>query len=139
MNIAAGIAHALKVDELSVKPTTGSEAQAQLGRMTARLVARYRLTAVPGRTEELIRPGSPRGVSLGYGCRTIRVRTMLGREWTGWHDFQIGDGWQAALDELVDEWLGQPTPHIENQVDPRTDPLTNMALIRRPIRDIPQA
>jgi hypothetical protein len=97
-------------DELAYQPTTGSDAQTQLARMKARLVARYRLSAVAGRPEELVRPGTSRGVSLGYGCKTIRVRLMLGRVWAGSVDFQIHEGWQTKLDELVDEWFGKPIP-----------------------------
>lgn len=93
---------------------TGSMVQEQFGRMKARLVARYRLVAVPGRPEELVStrtPGMPRrGVSLGYGCRTIRVRLMLGREWVHAEDFQIREGWGIPLAELCDEHFGHIAP-----------------------------
>lgn len=125
MDIAAGIASAMKVNDLSHPPTTGADAQRQFARMYARLVAQYRLAAVPGRPEELVRPGTSRGVSLGYGCKTIRVRLMLGREWESTRDFQIKDGWAAPLYEFCDAWFEQPKP-------------TPASVRPRPIRDNPQ-
>ncbi len=90
--------------------STGSEAQAQFGRMMARLVARYGLVAVTGRPEELVLPGTSqgrtRGVSLGYGCRTIRVRLMSGRDWVRTEDFQIEEGWQRDLYAMCDTYFG---------------------------------
>lgn len=97
-------------DEASHLATTGSDVQAQFGRMKARLVARYQLAAVRGRPEELVRPRTSRGVSLGYGCKTIRVRLMVGREWQGSIDFQIKDDWQDRLDALCDGFFGKPRP-----------------------------
>lgn len=91
---------------LHIETTHGLQVERQFARMMARLVARYRLAAVPGRPEELIRPGTSQGVSLGYGCQTIRVRTMEGRDWTGYHDFQINDDWHDALIELCDRHFG---------------------------------
>lgn len=94
-------------------PTTGAEAQRQLARMKARLVARYKLSSVPGRPEELVSPGTSQGVSLGYGCKTIRVRLMVGREWVDAHDFQIGEGWSNDLYTLCDRhfgWLDAKAP-----------------------------
>lgn len=100
----------VNADDNSYPPTSGSDVQSQLARMKARLVARYRLAAVPGRPEELIRPWSSQAVSLGYGCKTIRVRTMVGREWIDHRDFQIREGWQIELDELGDKHFGAPNP-----------------------------
>lgn len=120
------------LDELSHGPTTGSDVQRQFGRMMARLVARYGLTAVSGRPEELIRPRTSRGVSLGYGCKTIRVRRMEGRRWVDWQDYQIKDDWQNNLDDQCDDWFDwyppAPIPH----------PMDSFP-VRRAIRDNPQA
>ena len=113
-------------NDLSVPATTGSDVQRQFARMKARLVARYGLAAVSGRPEELVRPGTSRGVSLGYGSKTIRVRLMDGRDWIERHDFQIKDTWQPTLDAMCDAHFGvhKATP----------------ATIRpRPVRDNPQA
>ena len=79
--------------------TTGADAQRQLARMKARAVARYNLVAVPGRPEELARPGTDKAVSFGYGCKTIRVRPMTGRVWDDDNtvDYQIAEGWSATL------------------------------------------
>ena len=54
--------------------TTGSDVQRQLASMRARLVARYKLVAVSGRPEELEQTSTGKRVSLGYGCKTVRVR-----------------------------------------------------------------
>jgi hypothetical protein len=91
---------------------TGSAAQQQLARMQARMVARYRLVAVPGRPEELVQPGTGLGVSIGYGCKTIRVRGMAGREWAEslTHDFQIAEGWGNTLYALLDHHFGFQSP-----------------------------
>ncbi len=110
-------------DAGTVAPSTGSDAQAQFARMKARLLARYRLSTVPGREEELVRPvtseGPARGVSLGYGCKTIRVRLMAGREWIRTEDFQItahqSDGWKAELDRMCDTYFGYVGPDSMNR------------------------
>lgn len=114
--------------------TSGGEAQAQLARMKARLIARYKLEAVPGRPEELAQPGTDRRVSLGYGCKTIRVRGMVGRNWIDelTHDFQIIEGWSNALYSMLDGHFGygrteadQPKSLIWNH--PNTgEPLTDV-------------
>lgn len=89
---------------------TGSQVQEQFARMMARVVARYKLTVVPGRSEELVRTGTTLGVSFGYGCKTIRVRTMIGRKWVDWVDFQIGEGWSNELYAFLDVHFGPPSP-----------------------------
>lgn len=88
--------------------TSGGMGQQQLARMVARMVARYRLEAVPGRPEELRQPGTNRGVSVGFGCKTIRVRGMIGRDWTdeSTRDFQVAEGWTKDLFALLDPWFG---------------------------------
>lgn len=95
--------------------TTGADMQAQFGRMKARLVARYKLVAVPGRPEELVRPVTSegvarRGVSIGYGCRCVRVRLMAGREWVRSEDFQIeitgNQAWKNRLYSMCDTYFG---------------------------------
>lgn len=94
----------------------GGDAQVQIHQMRNRIAARYRLVAVPGRPEELRQSdGIPSlhpdlRVSLGYGCRTIRVRTQRGHEWLKTVDFQIEDGWAARLYELLDPHFGVVTP-----------------------------
>jgi hypothetical protein len=98
--------------------------------MKARLVARYRLAAVSGRPEELVRPSTSQGVSLGYGCKTIRVRLMQGREWVETHDFQIKDDWQDRLDAMCDEWFGPITPLLK--------PLPLSEAPAGPVRPIPK-
>jgi hypothetical protein len=78
--------------------------------MRARCIARYQLTAVPGRPEELVKPGTQLGISFGYGCKTIRVRTMEGRTWTDHVDFQIGEGWSSEMHAFLDRHFGPPAP-----------------------------
>lgn len=100
----------------SGRASTGAEAQHQFNVMWARLIARYRLREVPGRPEELAQIGSPElGVSLGYGCKTIRVRQMVGRKWVAHVDFQIGTGWGAELYAFLDSHFrfSPPTSPIE--------------------------
>jgi hypothetical protein len=87
--------------------TTGSDVQAQYARMMARLVARYKLAAVPGRPEELIVPGRDRGASMGICGKSIRVRLMHGRQWLRSIDFQIEEGWQKKLYDACDTYFGR--------------------------------
>lgn len=99
---------------------TGGDAQAQFGQMKARLVARYKLVAVPGRPEELISPETEegalsRGVSLGYGCRSIRVRLMAGRDWIRTEDFQIQADWRVRLFEMCDTYFNYVGPDNINR------------------------
>lgn len=89
--------------------------QRQMALMKARAIARYKLTAVPGRPEELIRPegdGLSVGVSFGYGCRSIRVRKMHGRTWTDHLDFQIEEGWTPVLCHFLDAHFGFVQPQV---------------------------
>jgi hypothetical protein len=104
--------------------TSGGDAQNQLARMKARAVARYNLEAIPGRPEELRQPGTDKGVSFGYGCKTIRVRAMTGRNWLDHltHDFQVSEGWGNVLYALLDGHFGfkpAPTPAV---IDRRKEP-----------------
>lgn len=93
----------IAIESTRLATSTGSQVQEQMARMKARLVARYKLAAVPGRAEELVSIELPqRGVSLGYGCKTIRVRAMVGRDWVDHADFQIGEGWGSDLYALLD-------------------------------------
>lgn len=70
--------------------TTGAQAQRQLALYRARVIARYRLRARVGKPDEFEMIADPsRGVSLAYGCRTVRVRLMDGRRWTEVRDFQV--------------------------------------------------
>lgn len=121
---------------LAVRPTTGADAYRQMSVMRARLIARYKLVEVPGRPEELRNAGRVLGVSLGYGCKTIRVRAMLGREWIDelTHDFQIREGWGADLYALLDRHFGFVSPMV---VTPK--PIRDELPFARPIRDNPQA
>jgi hypothetical protein len=93
-------------EQTSAQGAVDVSPQRQMARMRAWIVAYYKLTAVPGRPEELVLPGTDLGVSLGYGCRTIRVRTMKGRTWSDWHDYQLGPGWLGEL-------AGQLTRHFK--------------------------
>lgn len=82
--------------------------QSQLARMKARVTARYKLAAVPGRPEELRQPGTDKGVSFGYGCKTVRVRAMVGRVWLDdlTHDYQLVEGWGNDLYRQLDQHFG---------------------------------
>lgn len=87
---------------------TGSDVQRMVAAIRARLVARYRLVAVPGRSEELEDPRNGKRVSLGYGSRTIRIRRQQGRMWLDCRDLQIrvDSGWHAEVFAYLD-------PHFE--------------------------
>lgn len=107
---------------VSVEPlegTTGSDVQRQFARMQARLAARYRLSAVQGRPEELVSPepteGARRGISMGYGAKTIRVRLMAGREWIRTEDFQIADGWEDRLYSMCDTYFDYAGPDTKSR------------------------
>lgn len=90
--------------ETATPTTTGADVERQMAGMRAFIVERYKLTTVPGRPEEHI--GScGHGVSLGYGCKTIRVRAMINREWIDQltADFQIDPLWRAIpLTSMLD-------------------------------------
>jgi len=95
--------------------STGNDVQRQMTTMRIRCVARYKLTAVPGRAEELVSIQQKHlGISFGYGCKTIRVRTMVGRTWTDRVDFQIKEGWGAELYAFLDRHFGPPQPTPES-------------------------
>lgn len=90
-----------------------STPQEQVGRLMARLVARYRLAAVPGRPEELVLPGTHQAVSVGYGCRTIRVRQMVGRVWVDHVDLQLNSVAELGpVYALLDGHFGYDQPGI---------------------------
>lgn len=108
---------------------TGSDVQRQMASLKARLIARYKLHAVPGRPEELeanrpvlnepivmgkpIVVGDPgKVVSLGYGCRTIRIRKHDGRKWSATKDIQVREGWHAEVYAYLDEYFGFVSPSI---------------------------
>ena len=118
--------------------TTGSDVQRQLASMRARLVARYKLVAVSGRPEELEQTSTGKRVSLGYGCKTVRVRKQQGRTWIDRIDLQIAEGWHAEVYAFLDEHFGwnndrdaaslPPTRHREHSIDvthngPDTNPI----------------
>lgn len=104
-------AEALEIEAHGSHPaTTGSDAQKQMALMRARLVARYRLTAVRGRDEELQLPGTDKRVSLGYGSKTIRVRRQTGTHWDEHIDFQIDEGWSNELYAFLDPHFGFVSP-----------------------------
>ena len=66
-------------------------------------------------TEELVSIQQKHlGISFGYGCKTIRVRTMVGRTWTDRVDFQIKEGWGAELYAFLDRHFGPPQPTPES-------------------------
>lgn len=102
---------------------TGSDAYRQMSQIRANLIARYRLHVVPGRREELeanrpILNGQPvmgkpivvgdpgKVVSLGYGCRTIRIRKHDGRRWIDTLDVQIDGTWPDKVHGFLDEYFG---------------------------------
>lgn len=118
---------------------TGPDVQRHMASLKVRLIARYRLHTVPGRPEELvqaIRPemahlpadatGKPtnttvqwvpegRTVSLGYGCKTIRIRKHGGpnnRNWVDVLDIHVRDGWHAEVYAYLDEFFGFVSPAI---------------------------
>lgn len=125
---------------------TGSQIQRQMATMKARLIARYRLTATPGRPEELVqsRPilngpiemgkpvmvGEPgHTVSLGYGCGTVRVRKHGGegdRVWIDTRDVLIREGWHAEVYEFLDQFFGYVDPKQlyvpKNEISDRFSP-----------------
>lgn len=89
---------------------TGSDAQRIMATIRARLVARYKLVAVPGRPEELACTLSGRRVSLGYGCKSIRIRRQDGSTWLGHIDIQIRDGWHGEVYQYLDSHFGWVPP-----------------------------
>jgi hypothetical protein len=106
----------------SIEPlplTTGSNVQRQMGSMRARLVARYKLVAVPGRPEELEQTRTGKRVSLGYGCKTVRVRKQAGREWLDRIDLQIAEGWHAEVYAFLDAHFEYRIPTLPTMEDQR--------------------
>lgn len=90
---------------------TGADAERQMASMRSHLIRRYRLTTVPGRPEELVKAGTDQGVSLGYGCKTIRVRPMIDRSWQeNRHDYQLGPDWSNDMNRQLDRHFGFISP-----------------------------
>ena len=63
------------------------------------LTGAYGLRPLPGKPEEFKLPGTTHGVSIGYGCGTVRVRLMDGRQWLANFDRPVG---VLGLDELAE-------------------------------------
>lgn len=101
------------IDGGKIAPT-GGEAQRQMARFRSRIVARYKLVAVPGRPEELRQPTTDLRVSLGYACKTIRVRTQQGRTWLDWRDYRIAEGQYKALYDQLDPHFGFLESHMSS-------------------------
>lgn len=86
----------------------GSSTQRQIATLKARITARYKLAAVPGRPDELRQPMTGRVVSIGYGCGTIRLRKHGGprnRTWVEILDIQPNDGWHAEVYSFLDAFF----------------------------------
>lgn len=110
-NAADDAVKALEIEAHGSRPaTTGSDVQRQMAMMRARLIARYKLVAVPDRAEELRMPHTDRRVSLGYATKTIRVRRQTGTHWDDHIDFQIGEGWSNELYASLDSHFGFISP-----------------------------
>lgn len=92
---------------------TGSDAHRAMSTLYARLVARYRLSAPPGRQEELTQARTGKTISLGYGCKTIRIRKHggpTGRTWVDYLDIPIGVGWLGDVYAYLDQFMGFASP-----------------------------
>jgi hypothetical protein len=100
----------LYADDTQLPQPTGSDVQRVMAAIHLRLVARYKLTAVPGRPEELACTLTGRRVSLGYGCKSIRVRKQDGSKWLDRIDIQVRDGWHGEVYAFLDPWFGFVSP-----------------------------
>lgn len=99
---------------------TGSSVQRQMATLKARLIARYKLEAIPGRPDELLwripaaalpEDDPTRTISIGYGCGTIRIRrhgVSRPRTWEDWIDVQPNDGWHGVVFSYLDQFLSDP-------------------------------
>lgn len=96
-------------DDSQLPQPTGSDAQRTIASIHARLVARYRLSAVPGRPEELA-DQNDRRVSLAYASRSIRIRKQQGRTWLDHIDLVINEGWHAEVYRFLDGHFGFVSP-----------------------------
>lgn len=78
--------------------------------LKARAIERHNLEPRTGRLEELQVKGNPRlGMSVSYGCRSIRVRFMQGRQWVSFFDLpakEIDQGHLALFDEKCSAHFG---------------------------------
>jgi len=86
-----------------------------IARLKAAVTARYKLTAVPGRPEELRLPNSDRGVSIQYGTYQIRVRLMDGRKWIAAFDLQLSTPEpeiRRRVFDVLDTWLDDLQPRV---------------------------
>lgn len=71
--------------------------------LKARAIERHNLEPRTGRLEELQVKGNPRlGMSVSYGCRSIRVRFMVDRQWVSFFDLPADEIDKGHLD-LFDE------------------------------------
>lgn len=117
-------------DDSQLPQPSGSDIQRTIAQIRARLVARYKLTEVPGRPEELTDRNDAR-VSLAYAHRSIRLRKQNGRDWISHIDLQVNDAWGTEVYAFLDGHFGY--------IDPGK--LINMTKVPHPraIRDNPQA
>jgi hypothetical protein len=108
----------------------------------ARCIARYRMSTIPGRPEELItnhdiRTAGRRTISLAYAGGEMRIRKHGGpsdRDWVEVRDFRLRDGWLDEVYEYLDNWLGYVSPSSIPH------PMDSFPAVRpRPIQDNPQA
>jgi hypothetical protein len=93
-------------DATKLPQPTGSDVQRTMAAIRVRLTARYVLAAVPGRAEELEQTATGRRVSLGYGCKSIRIRRQEGRTWLDHIDIPIREGWHAEVYAYLDDHFG---------------------------------
>jgi hypothetical protein len=101
--------------------STGSDVQRQMASLKTRLIARYKLHTTPGRPEELtgnllgIDSALNKTVSLGYGCKTIRIRKHGGptnRTWDDTIDIQLNAGWHDEVYSFLDSFFGYVSPRV---------------------------
>lgn len=79
--------------------------------LKARAMERHNLVPRVGRLEELEVKNNPQsGMSISYGCRSIRVRFMRGRQWVSFFDLpakEIDKTHLALFDERCDAHFSQ--------------------------------
>lgn len=79
-----------------------------IARLKANLIARYGLANVPGRPDELRKPGTDRAVSVQYGCQMVRIRLLEGRKWVEVFDLNLAKDEQANRKrcfQVLDAWF----------------------------------
>lgn len=119
---------------------TGPTPAGVIARLKANMIARYKLVGIPGRPEELRKPGHTEAVSIQYGAFQIRVRLMDGRKWVKSIDFPVelpDREIRERVFAILDPWfevmpgLGEQVHDVSTHGGPALDAFNNLKIAGR--------